>query len=143
MLYHIISILGAWSDLRKATETARAMVIDYGMSDKLGLQYRYNDRESEQGKLKISEEVDNILKQSHIRVKDILIEHREELDIISAALMLKKTLYAEEIKGLIEDYNSKQAALTKKNASVIEESSTNEKNFVLVDDHSPSTSSSN
>ena len=111
MLYHIISILGAWSDLRKATETARAMVIDYGMSDKLGLQYRYNDRESEQGRLKISEEVDNILKQSHIRVKDILIEHREELDIISAALMLKKTLYAEEIKGLIEDYNSKQAAL--------------------------------
>ena len=143
MLYYIISILGAGSDLRKATETARAMVIDYGMSDKLGLQYRYNDRESEQGKLKISEEVDNILKQSHIRVKDILIEHREELDIISAALMLKKTLHAVEIKGLIEDYNSKQAALTKKNASVIEESSTNEKNFVLVDDHSPSTSSSN
>ena len=143
MLYHIISILGAWSDLRKATETARAMVIDYGMSDKLGLQYRYNDRESEQGKLKISEEVDNILKQSHIRVKDILIEHREELDIISAALMLKKTLYAEEIKGLIEDYHSKQAALTKKNISATEDTPTNEKNFVLVDDHSPSTSSSN
>ena len=139
----MISILGACSDLRKATETARAMVIDYGMSDKLGLQYRYNDRESEQGKLKISEEVDNILKQSHIRVKDILIEHREELDIISAALMLKKTLYAAEIKELIEDHQSKQKALTKKNVSATEDNSSNESKFVLVDDHSPSTSSSN
>ena len=130
-------------DLEDATKTARSMVVDYGMSDSLGLQYRYNSNESEQGKLSITMEVDRILKESHTRATNILTEHREELDIISRALMLKKTLYAEEIKELIEDYQSKQVALTKKNISATEDNSNNEKKFVLVDDHSPSTSSSN
>ena len=130
-------------DLEDATKTARSMVVDYGMSDSLGLQYRYNSNESEQGKLSITMEVDRILKESHTRATNILTEHREELDIISAALMLKKTLYAEEIKELIEDYQSKQVALTKKNISASEDNSSNENKFVLVDDHSPSTSASN
>ena len=130
-------------DLEDATKTARSMVVDYGMSDSLGLQYRYNSNESEQGKLKITMEVDRILKESHTRATNILTEHREELDIISAALMLKKTLYAAEIKELIEDYQSKQVALTKKNISATEDNSSNENKFVLVDDHSPSTSASN
>ena len=130
-------------DLEDATKTARSMVVDYGMSDSLGLQYRYNSNESEQGKLSITMEVDRILKESHTRATNILTEHREELDIISRALMLKKTLYAEEIKELIEDYQSKQVALTKKNISASEDNSSNENKFVLVDDHSPSTSASN
>ena len=130
-------------DLEDATKTARSMVVDYGMSDSLGLQYRYNSNESEQGRLSITMEVDRILKESHTRATNILTEHREELDIISAALMLKKTLYAEEIKELIEDYQSKQVALTKKNISASEDNSSNENKFVLVDDHSPSTSASN
>ena len=143
MLQCIFYILGCWDDLEKATKTARSMVVDYGMSDSLGLQYRYNSHESEQGKLSISMEIDRILKESHTRVTNILTEHREELDIISAALMLKKTLYAAEIKELIEDYQSKQVAVTKKNISATEDNSSNENKFVLVDDHSPSTSSSN
>ena len=143
MLQCILYILGCWDDLKKATKTARSMVVDYGMSDSLGLQYRYNDNESEQGKLSIGLEVDRILTESHTRVTNILTEHREELDMISAALMLKKTLYAAEIKELIEDHQSKQKALTKKNVSATEDNSSNENKFVLVDDHSPSTSSSN
>ena len=130
-------------DLEDATKTARSMVVDYGMSDSLGLQYRYDCHESEQGKSKITAEVDRILKESLTRVTDILTDHREELDMISAALMLKKTLYAEEIKELIEDYQSKQVALTKKNISASEDNSSNGNKFVLFDDHSPSTSASN
>ena len=106
MLQCILNILGCWDDLKKATKTARSMVVDYGMST-LGLQYRYNSNESEQGKLRIGMEVDKILEDSHTRVTNILNEHREELDIISTALMSKKTLYAEEIKLLIENYHSK------------------------------------
>ena len=143
MLQYILYILGCWDDLEKATKTARSMVVDYGMSDSLGLQYRYNSNESEQGKLSITMEVDRILKESHTRATNILTEHREELDIISAALMLKKTLYSAEVKELIEDYESKQVALTKKNTSATEDNSSNENNFVLVDDHLPSRSSSN
>ena len=143
MLQCIFYILGCWDDLEKATKTARSMVVDYGMSDKLGLQYRYDYHESEQGKLKITAEVDRILKESHTRATKILSDHREELDIISAALMLKKTLDAREIKELIEDYQFKQVALAKKNISATEDNSSNENKFVLVDDHSPSTSSSN
>ena len=142
MLQCIFYILGCWDDLEKATKTARSMVVDYGMST-LGLQYRYNGNESEQGKLRIGMEVDKILEDSHNRVTNILNEHREELDMISAALMLKKTLYAAEIKELIEDHQSKKMALTKKNVSATEDNSSNENKFVLVDDHSPSTSSSN
>ena len=143
MLQYILYILGCWDDLKKATKTARSMVVDYGMSDSLGLQYRYNDNESEQGKLSIGLEVDRILTESHTRVTNILTEHREELDMISAALMLKKTLYAAEIKELIEDHQSNKMALTKKNVSATEDNSSNENKFVLVDDHLPSRSSSN
>ena len=142
MLQCIFYILGCWDDLEKATKTARSMVVDYGMST-LGLQYRYNGNESEQGKLRVGMEVDKILVDSHNRVTNILNEHREELDMISAALMLKKTLYAAEIKELIEDHQSNKMALTKKNVSATEDNSSNENKFVLVDDHSPSTSSSN
>ena len=112
-------------DLEDATKTARSMVVDYGMSDSLGLQYRYNSNESEQGKLSITMEVDRILKESHTRATNILTEHREELDIISRALMLKKTLYAEEIELLIEDYHSKLVDQTKKSVSGTKDTSSN------------------
>ena len=143
MLQYIVYILGCSDDLEKATKMARSMVVDYGMSDSLGLQYRYDCHESEQGKLSITTEVDKILKESHTRATNILTEHREELDMISAALMLKKTLYAADIKELIKDHQSEQVALTKKNISASEDNSSNGNKFVLVDDHSPSTSASN
>ena len=121
----MIYILGASDDFFQATETARKMVKDYGMSDNLGLQCRFNYDESEQGKFNITEEIDSILKQSHIRAKAILNEHREELDIISRALMLKKTLYAEEIELLIEDCHSKLVDQTKKSVSGTKDTSSN------------------
>ena len=121
----MIFLLGASDDLLKATQTAHKMVREYGMSDNLGLQYRLNFDESEQGKFNITEEIDSILKQSHIRAKAILNEHREELDIISRDLMLKKTLYAEEIKLLIEDYHSKLVDQTKKSVSGTKVTSSN------------------
>ena len=121
----MIYTLGASHDFLHATETARKMVTSYGMSDKIGLQYRFNVDESEQGKFNITEEIDSILKQSHIRAKAILNEHREELEIISRALMLKKTLYAEEIELLIEDYHSKLVDQTKKSVSGTKDTSSN------------------
>ena len=121
----MIYILGASDDIFQATETARKMVKDYGMSDNLGMQCRFNYDESEQGKFNITEEIDSILKQSHIRAKAILNEHREELEIISRALMLKKTLYAKEIELLIEDYHSKLVDQTKKSVSGTKDTSSN------------------
>ena len=121
----MIYILGASDDFLQATETARQMVKNYGMSDNLGMQYRFNVDESDQGKFNITEEIDSILKQSYIRAKAILNEHRAELDIISRALMLKKTLYAEEIKLLIEDYHSKLVDQTKKSVSGNKDTSSN------------------
>ena len=118
-------MLGASDDLLKATQMAHKMVRNYGMSDNLGLQYRFNVDESEQGKFNITEEIDSILKQSHIRAKAILNEHREELEIISRALMLKKTLYAEEIELLIEDYHSKLVDQTKKSVPGTKDTSSN------------------
>ena len=44
------------------------------------------------------------------------------------------------MSSLIEDYESKQVALTRENTSATEDKSSNENKFVLVDDHSPSTS---
>ena len=64
-------MLGASDDLLKATQMAHKMVRNYGMSDNLGLQYRFDDDESEQDKFNITEEIDNILKLRINQVKPI------------------------------------------------------------------------
>ena len=106
---------GASSDIQYATKLARAMVTQWGMSDKLGpLQYAANEQEvflghsvaqqqnvSEATAQMIDEEIKRFVGEANDRAKKILTEHRDHLDIIANALLEYETLSGDEIKKLI------------------------------------------
>ena len=101
---------GASNDLERVTRIARAMVCEYGMSDKLGtlalgrrahnpfLGRDYNDERnySEDVARQIDEEVRDIVDKSHRRATDILLEHRGQLDGVVQALLEHETLNRDE-----------------------------------------------
>ena len=81
------------------------MVKDLSMSDKIGLRVFRNDEKGLSNELrrKIESEIDSILQESYKRVMSLLSEHKAELDLISNALLLKKTLYGDDVRELIEE----------------------------------------
>ncbi|OBZ75445.1 ATP-dependent zinc metalloprotease FTSH 5, mitochondrial [Grifola frondosa] len=95
---------GASSDLQQATRTARAMVKNWGYSDKIGPVY-YNDREesiSPQKKDEIEGEVRSLLIAGESRVTSLLKSKEEELHRLASALIEHETLDAEEVKKVIK-----------------------------------------
>jgi cell division protease FtsH len=106
---------GAADDLKKATELARRMVTDFGMSDTLGpiaLGRRYEqpflgrdimeDRNySEQVASAIDQEVSRIIEDCYERARELLTEHLEEVRAVVAVLLEKETLAGEEIRAVM------------------------------------------
>jgi len=104
---------GAASDIAQATQLARTMVKDWGMSDKLGfVRYagdpahgtlaeiagkEYSDRTAEL----IDAEVKGIMDQAHKDIEDLLEENRQKVQSIAQALLKYETLDAEEVEQLI------------------------------------------
>lgn len=101
---------GASNDLERVTRIARAMVCEYGMSDKLGtlalgrrahnpfLGRDYNDERnySEEVAKMIDEEVRGIVDRCHQRSTDMLTMHRSKLDAVVQALLERETLSRED-----------------------------------------------
>jgi cell division protease FtsH len=106
---------GAADDLKKATELARRMVTDFGMSENLGpiaLGRRYEqpflgrdimeDRNySEQVASAIDKEVSTIIEDCYQRAKQLLTEHADQVRSVVAVLLEKETLGGEEIRALM------------------------------------------
>ena len=107
---------GAANDLEQVTETARAMVTRYGMSDKLG-PMTFGQKEelvflgkeigeqrdySEAVAQQIDEEVRRIVHTAHQRAHQVLAERREQLDTVARRLLEVETLEAEEFVALLE-----------------------------------------
>jgi cell division protease FtsH len=107
---------GAQNDLQRATDIARAMVTEFGMSELLGaVNYTGNQRpafidpgfQSERGNysdetaLKIDAEVKRILTDAHNTARQVLREHRETLDVLSARLLEKEVIEADELKEIM------------------------------------------
>ncbi len=108
---------GASDDIRRATQIARSMVCEVGMSDKLG-PIAYGDKEesvflgrdfaqrhqdySEQTAQSIDQEVRRIVEEQHTVARNVLTQHRTELDAIAHALLERETLDAEEIQAAID-----------------------------------------
>ena len=91
------------------------MVKRYGMSNEMGSLRAFHMDECQQSdniRAKIDAAIDTLLNESYSRARKILIEHQDELDFLATSLLLKKTLYADEIKTLIEDYISKKKSKT-------------------------------
>jgi cell division protease FtsH len=107
---------GAANDLDKVTDMARAMVCEYGMSERLGplrLGRRHGnpflgrdlieDRDySEEVAQAIDEEVRTIIENNYQRARQILIANKEKMDQIVQALMQKETIEREEFMALME-----------------------------------------
>lgn len=98
---------GASNDIEKATSVARAMITQYGMSEKFGLiglesiQNRYLDGRpvsncGQQTASEIDEEVMKMLKDAYEEAKQLLRDHRVALDKIAAFLIEKETITGKE-----------------------------------------------
>jgi cell division protease FtsH len=113
---------GAGNDIEKATDLARRMVTEFGMSDRLGPlafgkrdelvflgreigeQRNYSDDVARQ----IDEEVRAIIEAAYVRAQDVLTAYRAKLDLLAETLVEKETLDAEEFETLFADLPPKQ-----------------------------------
>ncbi|MBW2064668.1 MAG: ATP-dependent zinc metalloprotease FtsH [Deltaproteobacteria bacterium] len=108
---------GAHNDLAKATDIARSMVKEYGMSSKIGQVYFAREKRapflevpvegrgeySEATAQMIDREVQEILKQQYEKALAILKEKREVLDRGAKLLLEKEKIEGDEIKALLEE----------------------------------------
>merc|ERR1712070_1275592 len=93
---------GASSDIRQATSLARSMVMQYGMSDEVGVVFHSNnDPSSPEMRATIDKEVQKLLSSSYKRATKLLDENRKDLDLIAKALMDRETLTGSEIQALL------------------------------------------
>jgi cell division protease FtsH len=98
---------GAQNDLEKATQIARAMVSDYGMSEEVGpLSLGHDDGNPFAGPKvaggtaeKIDQEVMRLLNEAHDKAESILKEKRELLDGLSALLLVTETIDGPDLEG--------------------------------------------
>ena len=105
---------GASGDIQSATRIAKSMVTTYGMSDLgpiqydqssgnvfLGRDYNSPSNASSQVAYEIDVEVRKIIDSCHEKAKKIILEHKDELELIAQALMVQETLTAEEIDDIL------------------------------------------
>ena len=111
---------GASNDIEQATKVARAMVTQYGMSDKFGMiglesvENRYLDGRpvmncSDETAAEVDHEVMRIIKECYVKAEKLLADNREVLDKIAEYLIKEETITGKEfmrifreIKGLPE-----------------------------------------
>jgi cell division protease FtsH len=106
---------GAASDLQQATRIARAMVMQFGMSDNLGLrtfgqqsgniflgrEMTYGREYSEDAAREIDEEVNRFLDINYQRAKELIEENKDKLVELAQMLMRVETLDREEFESLM------------------------------------------
>jgi cell division protease FtsH len=107
---------GAQNDLMRATEIARAMVTEFGMSDKVGaINYDGNKRPmfldipmprergafSEETAQLIDDEIKRIMTDAHEQARAVLRAHRGVLDTLSERLLVKEVIEGDELRELL------------------------------------------
>lgn len=100
---------GASNDFEQATQIARAMVTQYGMSDKLGMvqlespqQSPYGPQYSQETAALVDEEVRRLTTKGHEQAGEIIRTHREQHRIIAEALLKYETLDEKQILSLFK-----------------------------------------
>ena len=103
---------GAQNDLERATEVARAMVAEYGMSDKLGpLSFGREDANAFwTGGAKMSghtaevidQEVTSLVNEAHDRAEEILKDHRDLLEKLSQLLIAVEVIDGDDLRGYVD-----------------------------------------
>ena len=124
---------GAANDIEKATKVARAMITQYGMSEKFGLmglesaanQYLDNGRTvlncSDVTAAEVDKEVMRVLKESYEEAKRLLTEHRKTLDQIAAFLIERETITGKEFMEIFHRVEGTQPSEEQKTEGRIQE----------------------
>jgi cell division protease FtsH len=127
---------GAANDLQRATETARRMITQYGMSENLGpltfghdpaqpfvgRDYGMGQEYSDETAEKIDAEIRRVVDEAYDTASRILGEHREELDKLSLLLIEQETIDREEFEAIlagddpVEVFKARDAARARKSA---------------------------
>ena len=108
---------GASNDIKRATSTARAMVMKYGMSDQIGLIAYGNDDDevfigrdlahtrsySEEVAKEIDLEIHRIIEECHDKARDIILAHQEVLHKCAQLLLEKEKVHREEFEALFTE----------------------------------------
>ena len=107
---------GASNDLEKVTETAKQMVMRFGMSERLGPRVFGHDRGqpflgrefssepdySDEIAREIDDEIRRIVEDAHQTARDLLTDKRTELDTISKILLERETIDSEQFVALLD-----------------------------------------
>jgi cell division protease FtsH len=107
---------GAQNDLQRATEIARTMITQFGMSEKLGLASLEGPRHatflmvptqsskeySEETARLIDEEVKQILSDAHTKARDILVAHRSALEELAKLLLEKEVVDRPALQAILK-----------------------------------------
>ncbi|MFL5796658.1 MAG: ATP-dependent zinc metalloprotease FtsH [Actinomycetota bacterium] len=108
---------GAADDLKRATDIARAMVVEYGMSERIGPQAYGNDGFRGDGGMMfpqgppqfsgsladtVDKEVARLIGEAHRRATEILEERREVLDRLSKLLMAREVIEGADLDGYVD-----------------------------------------
>lgn len=115
---------GAGDDIEKATELARRMVCEWGMSDRLGpmtfgkkeeqiflgRDFTQTKDYSEQTAIEIDAEVRRIISDAYDRAKRLLQENRDVLDKMAEVLLEREVLDASEIDTILESFGRSDGA---------------------------------
>ena len=110
---------GAGNDIERATEMARKMVCEWGMSEKMGpLSYGSKEEQvflgrdfsnqknfSDQTAKLIDQEVKTLVMGGYSRATELLQKNRDVLENLAQALLERETLNAEEVKNIIDGKN--------------------------------------
>src|SRR6478736_1906086 len=114
LVFHEITT-GAANDLEKVTHTAKAMIMRYGMSEKLGPRVLGRNQDmpflgremghepdySDEVAREIDEEIRRVIEEAHDRATRVLQEHMDELHLISAILIERETIDKDQFERLI------------------------------------------
>jgi cell division protease FtsH len=106
---------GAQNDIERASQIARSMVTEYGMSDLIGPQQLghkngevflgrdlgHQPNYSDEVAARIDAEVRRLIDEAHIEALDILTENRKVLDRLAKALVEKETLDTPEVQAIL------------------------------------------
>jgi cell division protease FtsH len=107
---------GAGNDIDRATDLARQMVCDWGMSTLgplslgggdepvfLGRDFASKSEYSDETATRIDKEIESIVETGHQKANDILKEHSAVLDRVAAELLERETLDGDEVYAIIEE----------------------------------------
>ena len=130
---------GAYSDLQKATELARRMVVEFGMSDEIGPVFLGRQTEvfiakdwghqrnfSEEVAARVDKEIRRILEEQYDRAKTVLTEHRDAMERIVKALIEYEHIDGDDFEKLfkgedveLETFSDRRARIEKADEEVL------------------------